>query len=138
VVFIDPDGTMPDWMYVVVSRDTGVWYQQQFGGTATRQGRVQGYLVPVVGPHARQLLDDLFVRDLRGTGLWGGSRKPDDALIERVRDIVQGIQCANSEPDVWELQELRLDDSRLAEIDEAWLPVVSPDGPGVLLWPNSD
>ncbi|MGW9028169.1 DUF6210 family protein [Streptomyces sp. NPDC055722] len=33
---------------------------------------------------------------------------------------------------------LVLDESRLAEIDEAWVPVVTPDGPGVLVWENSD
>ncbi|WUO43891.1 DUF6210 family protein [Streptomyces sp. NBC_00285] len=31
-----------------------------------------------------------------------------------------------------------LDESRLAEADEAWVPVLTPDGPGVLTWENSD
>ncbi|BBC29284.1 hypothetical protein SGFS_005780 [Streptomyces graminofaciens] len=26
----------------------------------------------------------------------------------------------------------------LSEVDEAWVPVVTPDGPGVLVWENSD
>ncbi|WP_328753160.1 DUF6210 family protein [Streptomyces sp. NBC_00285] len=33
---------------------------------------------------------------------------------------------------------LLLDESRLAEADEAWVPVLTPDGPGVLTWENSD
>lgn len=33
---------------------------------------------------------------------------------------------------------LALDESRLGEVDEAWVPVVTPDGPGVLVWENSD
>ncbi|MFJ9706886.1 DUF6210 family protein [Streptomyces sp. NPDC101234] len=33
---------------------------------------------------------------------------------------------------------LALDETRLADVDEAWVPVVTPDGPGVLVWENSD
>ncbi|MGW2742114.1 DUF6210 family protein [Streptomyces sp. NPDC001450] len=33
---------------------------------------------------------------------------------------------------------LALDETRLAEVDEAWVPVVTPDGPGVLVRENSD
>ncbi|MFV2176746.1 DUF6210 family protein [Actinomadura sp. LOL_016] len=34
--------------------------------------------------------------------------------------------------------QLQVDESRLAEVDEAWVPVVTPDGQGVLVWLNSD
>lgn len=37
-----------------------------------------------------------------------------------------------------ETQPLVLDETRLDELDEAWLPVVCADGPAVLIWPNSD
>ncbi|MFF9573324.1 DUF6210 family protein [Streptomyces sp. NPDC014685] len=37
-----------------------------------------------------------------------------------------------------ELHTLRLDGSRFRDADEAWVPVITPDGPGVLLWANSD
>jgi hypothetical protein len=33
---------------------------------------------------------------------------------------------------------LKLDESRIAEADEAWVPVLTPDGSGVLMWFNSD
>ncbi|MFI8456658.1 DUF6210 family protein [Kitasatospora sp. NPDC085464] len=33
---------------------------------------------------------------------------------------------------------LQLDESRIGEADEAWVPVITPDGPGVLVWLNSD
>jgi hypothetical protein len=33
---------------------------------------------------------------------------------------------------------LRLDESRLEEVVEAWVPVLTPDGPGVLVWENCD
>jgi hypothetical protein len=72
-VFLDPDGTMGaivPWMYVVVEMETGVVYQQQCGGTATRQGEVEGYLVPVHAPDSPARLRDLFERALRGAGAW--------------------------------------------------------------------
>ena len=34
--------------------------------------------------------------------------------------------------------DLKLDESRMPEADETWLPVITPDGPGVLMWNNSD
>ncbi|MDX8149202.1 DUF6210 family protein [Lentzea sp. BCCO 10_0061] len=37
-----------------------------------------------------------------------------------------------------ELTVLRLDESRIREADEAWIPVITPDGPGLLVWCNSD
>ncbi|GAA4880348.1 hypothetical protein GCM10023235_70810 [Kitasatospora terrestris] len=33
---------------------------------------------------------------------------------------------------------LRLDESRIREADEAWIPVITPEGPAVLMWHNSD
>lgn len=37
-----------------------------------------------------------------------------------------------------ETQPLVLDETRLDELGEAWLPMVCADGPAVLIWPNSD
>jgi Family of unknown function (DUF6210) len=135
VVILDPDGTLTDWMFVIVQRDAGVWYEHQYGGTATRQGLVQGYLIPVSSAEARQLLDELFLRDLKGTGLWGGSRTAAPELVERVRKAVGPVSCWRSGAG-WEA--LRLDEARLADIDEGWVPVISADGPALLVWPNSD
>ncbi|WP_407924527.1 DUF6210 family protein [Actinomadura physcomitrii] len=33
---------------------------------------------------------------------------------------------------------LQIDDDRIEGLDEAWVPVRTPDGPGVLVWCNSD
>ncbi|WP_425427549.1 DUF6210 family protein [Actinomadura meyerae] len=33
---------------------------------------------------------------------------------------------------------LELDEERLRELDEAWVPVITADGPGILVWQNSD
>ena len=138
-VLIDPDGSAgSDWMYVVVQRRRDVWYVQQYGGTACRQGRVQGYLVPVDGSLARTELDQLFLVELGGTGLWGGARAPSTAVLEQVKAAVAKLRFWESIPDAPEPYPLVLDLSRAADVDEAWVPVLTPDGPGVPLWPNSD
>jgi hypothetical protein len=33
---------------------------------------------------------------------------------------------------------LRIDEERADELDEAWVPVLTPDGPAYLAWVNSD
>jgi hypothetical protein len=136
VIFIHPDGTLPDWMFVIVESDTGIWYEQQYGGTACRQRRQQGFLVPVYSREARVALDALFVRELRGAGLWGGSRQPDEEILRKAADAVALINY-------WADDEsgpvaLILDADRAAHVDEAWIPVVTPHGLGVLVWHNSD
>lgn len=137
-VMIDPDGTYPaEWMYVVVHYPTGVTYGHQYGGTACRWGRVEGFLVPVQSDEARSRFDELFLHQLHGTGLWGGSKAPDDALVKHLSDAVALIRY-------WDANEattpspLSLDVARAKEIDEGWLPVITADGPGILIWPNSD
>jgi len=154
-VFLDPDGTMgpvTPWMYVVVEMETGVVYQQQYGGTATRHGQVEGYLVPVHAPEALDQLRDLFERTFGGSGAWdhdwSGSRGtttrrrgvPPDQRLRLLREAVGRIPFWTSASDGRrdERHWLALDDSRLAEADEAWVPVRTPAGPGVLMWFNSD
>ncbi len=110
-VSLDPDAMAggTGWLYVVVRAETGVIYQQQYGGTACRQGQVEGFLVPVFGPKGLSLLRELFEGHFGGAGTW------------RYR---------------WQADEL--DEQHLSEADEAWIPVRTPDGPGILVWFNSD
>ena len=78
----------------------------------------------------------LFERHLRGAGTWN-YRWPEDEL-EKLRQIVSSISYWAGDGHSEQPHPLRLDDSRLPEADEAWLPVVTPDGAGILVWPNSD
>jgi hypothetical protein len=135
-VFLHPDGIAEGWLYVVVRAGTGVLYQQQYGGTACRQGEVEGFLVPVAGADALDELRELFERHFRGAGT-GNHPWPDDER-DRLRRIVAGVTYWACDGLTEEPHGLRLDDSRMHEADEAWVPVLTPDGPGVLVWFNSD
>jgi hypothetical protein len=141
-VFIDPDGTQGrEWLYVIVRAPTGVFYEQQYGGTATLLNHVEGYLVPVKGDQALAELRAIFERDLRGSGA-GGHSWPDGLLL-RLRNAVGKVAFWDSPHtseglDFSTPQALEVDGKYLRELDEAWIPVITPDGPGVLIWANSD
>jgi hypothetical protein len=133
---LDPYGTGNDWLYVVVHAPTGVFYEQQYGGTACRQGKAEGFLVPLTGPRALAGLRELFEGHFRGAGTWGHGWA--DAELDGLRELVGDVPYWQSDGTREQVHALRLDESRLGEADEAWLPVITPDGPGLLLWPNSD
>ncbi|MEW2358639.1 DUF6210 family protein [Spirillospora sp. NPDC029432] len=135
-VFLDPDGTAGGWLYVIVEAPTGVVYQQQYGGTACRQGRLEGFLVPVHGPDALEELRRLFEKHFRGAGTWNHAWADEER--RRLRGAVEGIAYWACDGDDEEPAPLRLDETRMPDADEAWVPVATPDGPGILVWLNSD
>jgi len=135
-VFLDPDGMAGGWLYVVVVARTGVFYQQQYGGTACRQGQLEGFLVPVFGPDALDALRLLFENTFRGAGTRNYTW-PDDER-DALRAIIEDVSYWASDGHTEQPHNLRLDESRIRDADEAWVPVITPDGPGTLLWFNSD
>lgn len=128
------DGEDPNRiMHVVVRADTGLVYQQQYGGFYCHHAEVEGFLATAwAHPDAKKALDDLFLEELRGNGLQDAGRA--EAVLrvgEAVKQIWYRGTGSRNAP-------LRLDDERTAELDEAWVPVLTPDGPGYLVWINSD
>jgi hypothetical protein len=72
----------------------------------------------------------------RGYLLLGLRRAQSEA--DNLRKPVEGIcywacDALNQTP-----HPLRLDEQNLRDADEAWVPVLTPDGPGILVWFNSD
>ncbi|MFJ4983648.1 DUF6210 family protein [Streptomyces sp. NPDC088732] len=137
-IFLDPDGSGSGqgWVHVIVAAPTGVVYQNQGGGFGCVQYEQEGYLIPLLG---RDLDDDLkaiFVGELKGRG----SRRLDwpADLLGRLRAAVAFFVRGSANRDDLFPTPLVLDESRLSEADEAWVPVLTPDGPGVLVWENSD
>lgn len=123
-------------MFVIVAAATGVVYQNQGGGTGCIQYEQEGYLIPVLGQGLDDDLREIFVGELKGQGArrldWPADR------LDRLRAAVAfHVYGSANRDDLFPLP-LVLDESRLSEVDEAWVPVVTPDGPGVLVWENSD
>ena len=135
-VFLDPDGTAGDWLYVVVEAPTGVCYQHQYGGNVNREGTVEGYLVPVNAPEALADARMLFNREFRGSGTrehaWTAEQ------LDQLRSIVARVRLWHGDDQEAWPHNLVLDENQITEVDEAWIPVITPDGHGVLVWNNSD
>lgn len=145
-VFLDPDGTMPEWLAVVVRKQTGVVYGNQCGGVGTVQRFIEGYLVPLGGSQFEvdggRIVPHLF-REIFHEGdackyVWTGQTVPRDRLASLRRLIEQIPYWTSSFDGVGQKHPLRLDESQVEEICEAWIPVETPDGPGVLLHANCD
>lgn len=121
---------------VLVGYPTGVVYRQQYGGTACLAAQVEGYLVPLAPPDdVVRGLRALFEGELGGGGLRGGSLSVEQ--LSRLRALVSSLAHDRSVAAV-ESAPLALDETRLAALDEAFVPVVTLDGPGWLVWANSD
>ena len=71
---------------------------------------------------------------------WGeaGDRLPAERLAQ-LRDLVGSVPFWTHDDGGADVRApLELDESRLGELAEAWVPVRTPDGPGVLMWNNCD
>ncbi|MDK0524924.1 DUF6210 family protein [Streptomyces sp. ML-6] len=118
-VSLGPDGmSAGGWLHVVVEAKTGVFYQKQYGGTACRQGQVEGFLVPLFGPDELDALRELFEKDFRGVGTWNYAW-PDDER-DGLREIIGAIRYWAYDGTTEEPRPFRLDESRMSEADEAW------------------
>lgn len=153
-VLIDPDGTFTSYLGVIVQHPTGVEYEHQCAGIECAERSVEGYYVPLGG--AMMDLDDgnvnaselhqVFHREVRVGCPFGGtawkehaSALPADRLKD-LRDALAKIPYWGREdgPEGQRRTALRLDESRIGDLREAWVPVSTPDGPAILIWPNCD
>jgi hypothetical protein len=147
VLLIDPDGSAQNYLGVVVCHPTGIIYQQQCGGVETVMRSTEGYFVPVGGVTfdpdqglvESEALTTPFHDDRRC--MYGGAtvRLPADRLAV-LRGLVSSIPfwTFRRDGEVEQRGHLYLDDTKLNELVEAWLPVVTPVGVGFLTWPNCD
>ena len=145
-VYLDPDETWGSWVMVVIRFPTGIIYGTQCAGTGTLQRYVEGYLVPSAGIKFQPLVGKVNSKHLRevfhqGSNCvwsWTGNNLPDNQ-----REILAKLV---SEIPYWQQHGLEsetrgclnLDLSRTDEIAEAWIPVQTLDGDGVLLFDNCD
>jgi hypothetical protein len=138
------DGDRPDdWLLLVIRAATGVTYEHQYGGYVCSHVSVEGFLVPICQPGLLGRLRQVFSaprlggRGISGTSGWGEQEIGN--LVGEIEEIVgsTGYPTTSDEPPA-ELPAVALDRGRLEELDEAWIPVRTPDGPGYLAWVNSD
>ncbi|MEU6804183.1 DUF6210 family protein [Streptomyces neyagawaensis] len=136
---LDPDGngTGQGWVCVIVAAATGVVYRVQGGGFGCVPYEQEGYLIPLFGRDLDEELRAVFVGELHGQGTRGLDWP--ERLLDRLRAAVAEFHVYGSanRDDLYPAS-LALDESRLSEVDEAWVPVVTPDGPAILTWENSD
>ena len=145
-VYLDPDGTFRDWIGIVVRHQTGVVYGTQCAGVATKQRFIEGYLVLVgglkyqvdegdieVGPFV-----DVFHEDGACQWGWNGRDLPVErhALLSRLVESIPYWEVSLDKSD--HKDSIRFDPTRAEEMAEGWIPVQTPDGPGILLYQNCD
>ena len=124
---------------MVVHAATGVTYLHQAGGVECQQRKVEGYLVPVGDEQDATPFRDLFAVKFRGNppplahNAWA-----DDAISE-LASLVARVPFWLSQPDgTSERTTLEIDRNHLDDLTEAWVPVITAQGRGVLLFKNSD
>lgn len=147
-VFLDPDETLPYLLGVIIAHPTGVCYEHQCAGTETALRSLEGYFLPLGGLRFEPEEGVFVPKELtevfhRGKAcLWGGQPwrlapglplLPADRL-ERLRSVVEAIPYWSGN----QRGHLQVDEARLGELLEAWVPVLTADGPGVLAWANCD
>jgi hypothetical protein len=145
-VYLDPDGTLPEWIGMVVRCETGVVYGSQCAGVAIEQRLIEGYFVPIGGLKYSGddgqikvgLFREIFHERDTCEWKWTGRELPAERLA-RLKNLVSTIPYWRPELDgVDQKFPVRLDATRVEQLAEAWLPILTPDGPGVPLHKNCD
>ena len=116
--------------WVLVQARTGITYGHQCVGGACTYKQVEGFLVP------------LFIDDKESKTAWGYIEKwtceevtpPDD-----IGDWINKLQVWTEDDGPQNLTFLPDEHSDSGfGFDEAWVPVMTPWGPGAVIWQNSD
>jgi hypothetical protein len=137
-IFIDPDGTMQFefGLMVLVLATTGVSYSTQCNGIATDEKSAEGFLVPVGDVNAAQPIMQWFKERFASidprTSPWTNER------IASLAELVRRIPIWYRQGENYVRSFLELDQQRINECVEAWIPVITPFGKGYLLTANSD
>jgi hypothetical protein len=145
-VRIDPDGSQDPGLLVLIRSETGVIYEHQCGGHNTFQYKAEGYVVPIGPPSESEGLRHFFEHEFknwppfRGLNPSVGSETSWSATsLATLETLVGALRIWHRDEageDNWTV--LTLDKNWPDEFTEAWLPVKTQMGPGVLLWHNSD
>lgn len=123
-------------------------YATQCGGTSCHQRLVEGYFIPLGGFKMDAEEERVNPMELRAPFhrgkhcAWdatGETLRPE--RLDQLRKTIASIACwatfphgkGKSRPEA-----LQIDETRLGELCEAWVPVLTANGRGILLWSNCD
>lgn len=138
-IFLDESGALGSDLGVqlIVQAPTGVVYGNQCGGHGCRYREAEGYLIPVAGPDAARELQSWFLGRM---GSWCCDGRDDwtPETIAELRELVAALPFLRTWEGGTPRGSLELDEERLDECQEAWIPVRTPYGPGSLALANSD
>ena len=148
-IFVDPDGRNGVGLVVIVIASTGVIYAHQCGGLRVLERMAEGFAVPLGDSKAAQPFIEFFRDEFHGnppdldygSDASFGNRWSSDAL-NALSTIVETVAFWETHSSASEKEDhqafLQLDLTRLSELTEAWVPVLTAYGPGVLIFDNSD
>lgn len=136
-VTIDPDGTNGVYLGVIIQFPTGVMYEQQCAGTRCEQRAIEGYFVPLGG--ARFEVDKGRIASAELHGVFHSGDGCLGVLVpERLAQLRLAVEAITYWTSTNQRHFLQLDEGKIDQVVEAWIPVLTPDGFGVLTWPNCD
>ena len=137
-VFLNPDGTQSIGAIVVVASATGVTYSTQCAGLSNEHRALEGFVIPVGGEKLADEIHKWFWTRFHGN-CYPPMVEWNQKLIEELKVLISRIPCWRTESDGEdERLFLNLDENRMQECAEAWIPVSTPYGDGILTLKNSD
>ncbi|MDQ9019729.1 DUF6210 family protein [Acinetobacter sichuanensis] len=117
----------------------------QCAGLENQIRNTEGYLIPLIGlTFDTDVLLDEYSHKLRQIFHQGqycrSATKLNTQQLDQLRSCIENITIwfTSNEQEEDQRQHLCLDMSRLEEITEAWVPVISPYGKAILIWKNCD
>lgn len=137
----------PNFVLLAIHAPTGVIYEQQCGGSYCDHREIEGYLTLLVRQEPDDTTADRF--GVSPADLTAIFHNEDDHChfsqpwlitperVERLSALILTLGYFGG-PDGAPVQGFELDRSRIGEVYEAWVPVTTADGTGVLLWNNCD
>lgn len=144
-MFLDPDGTGGGIVGVIVAAPTGVEYGTQCGGALCDERYFEGYFVPLSGvlfePDAGRISVERLRRPFHAAGAClhaSGSVEPSE-FAGLLRNAVNELPFWHVDDEgQTHRSRLQVDSARIFDVVEGWVPVQTPVGPAVLVWPNCD
>jgi hypothetical protein len=140
-IFLNPDGTQEKTLLVLVEAKTGVEYGHQCAGLANHIREAEGFLIPVGGADSSEIFIKWFWKNFRGNSYEPATSWTQTQIVE-LKELVASVVCWFTYKGKEEKSDARLflilDDTRLAECTEGWIPVETPYGFGILIFDNCD